>query len=98
MDTEVKKLENEMKEAFLDEKPRMARQGMYSHTDKLESYHRELVSLLPWLRLHLAKRSDEGSALKILQCTMPITTMEDGDSLRTMIEDEMEPRNGGAAT
>ena len=58
MDAEVKKLENEIKEAFLVKKSRMARQGVYSDIDKLESYRRELVSLMSWLRPHLTKRSD----------------------------------------
>lgn len=81
MDIEVKKLENKIKEAFVIEKPRMVRQGAYSHTDKLENYHRELVNLMPWLRPHLTKRSDQGSAMQIVECTMSITIMEDGDSL-----------------
>ena len=80
MDAEIKKLENEIKEAFLIKKMRMARQGAYSHTEKLENYHHELVSLLPWLRPHLAKRSDQGSTVQIVECAMPITTMKDGDS------------------
>jgi len=58
MDVEIKKLENEIKEAFLIEKSRMERQGAYSHTEKLESYRHELVSLLSWLRPHLTKHSD----------------------------------------
>jgi len=40
-------------EEFLVEKLRMVRQGVYAHTDKLENYHHELVSLLPWLGLHI---------------------------------------------
>ena len=58
MDTEVTKLEDEIKEGFLFEKPRVVRQGAYAHTDKLENYHHELVSLLPWIGPHIAKRSD----------------------------------------
>lgn len=34
MDTEVKKLEDDIKEEFLAEKTRMVRQGAYEHTDK----------------------------------------------------------------
>ena len=56
MDMEVKKLEDEIKEEFLTEKTRMVRQGAYNHTDKFESH--ELISLLPWLGLHISKHSD----------------------------------------
>ena len=76
----------------------MERQGAYIHTDKLESYHRELVSMFPWLRPHLAKRSDQGSAVPIVECAMLITTRDNGDSPRTMVEDKMKPHTGGAPT
>ena len=79
MDIEVKKLENKIKEAFFIKKLRMVRQEGYSHTDKLENYFRELFSLLLWLGPHLAKRSDQGSTVQIVECAMSITTMEDGD-------------------
>lgn len=80
MDVEVKKLEDEMKEAFFVEEPRMVGQGAYNHTDKFEHYCCELVSLLPWLGLHITKRSDQGSALQVVKCTMSTTMMEGGDS------------------
>ena len=80
MDAEVKKLEDEMKEEFLVEKPRMVRQGAYDPTNELEGYHHELVSLLPWLGLHITKCSDQGSMLQVVKCTMPIITMKGGDS------------------
>jgi len=80
MDAKVKKLENEIKEAFLVEKLRMVRKGAYDHTNKCENYLRELISLLPWLRPCLTKRSDQGSALQIIECAMPTITMGGGDS------------------
>lgn len=58
VDVEVKKLEDEIKEDFLTEKTRMVRQGVYDHADKFEHYCRELISLMPWLGLHIAKHSD----------------------------------------
>lgn len=98
MDAEVKKLENEIKEVFLIEKLRMARQGIYDHIDRLEDYCYELFGLMSWLGPHITKRSDQGSTLQIVECTKLITTMEDGDSLQTMLEDGMEPHMGGATT
>lgn len=49
MDAKVKKLEDEIKEAFLIKKPRMVRQDACNRTNRLEDYFHELVSLLPWL-------------------------------------------------
>lgn len=72
-------LENEIKEEFLVEKLRMVSQGAYDHTNRLENYHRELVSLFPWLGPHITKRSDQGSALQVVKCVMMITTMEGVD-------------------
>jgi len=58
MDVEVKKLEDEIKEAFLIEKMRVVRQGTYDYTEKLENYCYELVSLLPWFGPYITKCSD----------------------------------------
>lgn len=60
---EVRKLEDEIKKAFLVEKLRIVKQGAYNHIDKWEDYHHELVSLLLWLRLCLTKHSDQGIML-----------------------------------
>ena len=62
MDAEVKKLENEIKEEILVEKPRMERQGAYDCTNELEEYRRGLVSLLSRLGPHITK---QGSTLQI---------------------------------
>lgn len=98
METEVKKLEDEIKEEFFVEESRMVRQGAYDHIDKFEHYRCELVSLLPWLGPHITKRIDQGSMLHIVKCMMPTITMEGGDSPRTMMEDGMELHMGGATT
>lgn len=49
MDIEVKRLENEIKQAYLIDKPRMARHGVDDHTNELEYYRHEFIKLLPWL-------------------------------------------------
>lgn len=80
MDVEVKKQEDEIKEEFLVKKPRVVRQGAYDHTEKLDNYCRELVSLLPWLGPHITKCSDQGSMLQVIKCARLTTTMEGGYS------------------
>jgi len=72
MDVEVKRLEIEIKQACLIDKPRMARQGADDHTNELEYYHQELITLLPWLGPHITKRSSQGNELQIVEHTMPI--------------------------
>jgi len=94
MDAEVNKIEDEIKEEFLTEKIGMLRQGAYDQTDKLENYRHELVSLIPWLGLHIVKHSDQGSVLQMRKGT----TIEGGDSLRTMTEDKMVLCTGGVIT
>lgn len=76
----------------------MVKQGVYDHIEKWENYHCELGSLLPWLRLRRARSSDQGSTLQIVECAMLTTTMEGGDSPRTVVEDGMKPHMGGATT
>lgn len=57
-----------------------------------------MVSLLLWLGPHIAKHSNQSSALQIVECAMPITTMVDEDSSQTMLEDGIDPYTGGATT
>lgn len=63
MDVEVKKLEDEIEEAFLIKKLRMVKQCAYDHINDWDNYLRELVRLLPWLIPYIAKCSDQGHAL-----------------------------------
>ena len=81
MDAKVNKLEDEIKEAFLIKTSRVVRKCVYNHIDKLENYRRELVILLPWLGLHITKRSNHDSVLQVVKCTRPTTTIEGGDFL-----------------
>jgi len=38
-------------------------QGLDDHTNELEDYHRELISLLSWLGPHINKCNNHGSAV-----------------------------------
>lgn len=96
MDTEVKGLLNEIKGEFLVNRQRMARQGTYDHTNELKEYHRELVSLLPWLGPHITKCNNQGSTLQMVKRAVPIATITDEDFPRTMLEDGREPCTSGA--
>ena len=55
VDTEVKKLEGEIKEYFLSEKSRVIRQDVHDHDNRFEAYRCELISLVPWLGPHITK-------------------------------------------
>ena len=98
MDAEFKKLEDKIKEEFFAEKTRMVRQGPYNHSNKFEHYRREFINLMPQLGPHIAKHSDQGSALQMVKCAMTTETIKGGDSLGTMTEDQMELYMGGVAT
>ena len=56
VDTEVMKLEDEIKEYFLGKRTRVITQDMYNHDDKFKTYCRELINLMPWLGPHVTKR------------------------------------------
>ena len=58
MEEKFKKLEDEIKEDFLDKKTRVIKQGAHDHVDKFEEYRHELISMMPWLGLHIAKCID----------------------------------------
>lgn len=49
----VKKLEEEIKEDFLDKKTRVIKQGAHNHIGKFGDYCHELISMMPWLGLHI---------------------------------------------
>jgi len=98
VDAEVKKLQDKRKEYFLAKKTRMVRQGAYDHADRYENYCCELISLMPWIGPHIAKHSDQGSTLQMVNYTMPTVTIRGGDSLGTMMEDRMQLYIGGVAT
>jgi len=95
---EVKKMEDEIMKYFLGKNTRLVRQGMYDPDDRVKTYCHELISLMPWLGLHIPKHSDHGSTLKMVKCTMLTVTIKGGDSPETMMEDKMELYMGGATT
>lgn len=68
----------------------MERQGVGDHTNELEDYRRELISLLPWLGPHITKHSNQGSVLQIVEHAAPITMMTDEDFPWSILEGEME--------
>lgn len=62
MDAKIKTLEIKIVQACLIDKLRMKRQDTDNHTTALEDFHREFMTLLPWLRPYLTKQSNQGSA------------------------------------
>ena len=98
MDVKVKNMENKIKEAFLIEKPRMARQYADDHTNELEDYHQELISLLPWLGPHITKCSNSGNALQTIERVAQTVARLIEDFLRTILEGKMDTRTGGVTT
>ena len=98
MDTEVKRLENKIKQACLIDKPRMARQGANDHTTELEGQRREFMTVLPWLRPHVTKRSNQGNTLHTIESAALAVTREIEDFTWTIMEGELKPHTGDATT
>jgi len=55
VEAKVKKLEEEIKEYFLDKKTRVVKVGAHNHTDNFGDYRRELINLMPSIGPHIAK-------------------------------------------
>jgi len=51
-------MEDEIKKYFLRKNTRMVRHGVCNHNDRVKAYCRELISLMPWLGLHISKHND----------------------------------------
>lgn len=98
MDTEVKKLEDKIKEDFLRKKTRVIRQDAYDHDGRFKAYYRKLISLMPWIGPHITKRVDQGSALQMVKCTMLTVTINGGYFLGNIMDDRMKLHMGGATT
>ena len=88
-------MEDKIKKDFLGKKTRMVRQEVCDHDDRVKAYFHELISLIPWLGLHISKHSDQGSTLQMVKCKMPTITIQGGDSPGRMTEDRMELYMGG---
>jgi len=63
LEAEVKKLEDKIKIDFLDKKTRAIKQGAHDYLDEFGDYHREFISLMPWIGPHITKRTNHGGTL-----------------------------------
>jgi len=98
VEAKVKKLEDEIKEYFLDKKIRMIKQSANNHIDKFRDYHHELISLMPWLGPYITTRINHDDALQMIKCaTLPVT-IKGGYFTRKVMDDQMKPYTGGMAT
>lgn len=97
MDAEDKKLEDEIKECCLGknkgDKARCVRSD-----DRSKAYCHELISLMPWLGPHIAKRIDQGSTLRMVKCAIPAIKIKGGYSPQNIMDDKMKLFTGGVTT
>jgi len=94
MNEEMNKLETKITQ----DKLRMTGQDMSGDTNALEDFCREFVALLPWLRPHLTKQSNWGSAPDKEECATMIVAREIKECSRTRLKIELKPHTGGATT
>lgn len=98
MDAKIKKLENEIVQACLNDKLRMTRQDTNNHTTTLEDCCLEFWTLLPWLRSHLTKQRNQGSAPHKEEHAMLTIARVIEECPRTRLEGEFKSRTSGATT
>lgn len=98
MDAKVKRLENQIKQACLIDKPRMVRHGVNDPTNELDDYHRELINLLPWLGPHITKCSNQGNALDTVERAAPTVAREIEDFPQIILEGKMKPHTSDVTT
>ena len=98
MDVEITRLENEIAQAYLVEKPRMMRPDTDDHTTTLDKCLQEFMTLLPWLRSHLTKHSNEVSALNIVECAVLAIAKAIKEFPRTTLKGELKSCTGGTTT
>lgn len=94
----IKKLEDEIRDEFLDKKTTVIKWGTHDHDDKLEDYHRELISLMPWFGPHITKRINQGVALQRIRCTTRPVMVKGRYFLERMLDDRRKPHIGDVAT
>ena len=76
----------------------MTKQDTEDHTTALEDCRQEFMTLLPWLRLHLTKCSNQGSALHTVERAAPVVTQTIEEFPQTMLEGELKSRTSGVTT
>lgn len=62
LDTEIKQMEKELKEDFLNEKPGKLQLDTRKPKDELEEYDCKVISQISWLRLCLTLEGNQESA------------------------------------
>lgn len=97
-DAEIKRLENEVTQACLVDKPRMTRQDMDGHTTTLEDCCQEFMTLLLWLRPHLTKDSNKGSAPHKVEHEAPVVERAIEECPWTIVEGEFKSFTDGETT
>lgn len=63
IESEVKKLEKEIKKGLHDKKTREIKQGVHRYGDKSWDYHRELIRFMPWIGPFITKGITHGGTL-----------------------------------
>lgn len=90
----ISKLETDVAQACCAEKLSMMGQGLANHTTTLE----EVVTLLPWLQLHLTRQSKQGSVPYKEECD----TLQDARVIEGCpwpgLAGKLKPQTGGATT
>ena len=71
---------------------------MCDHDDRVKSYCRKLISLMPWLGPHIIKRINQADVLQRIRCATHLVMVKGRYFLEGMLDDWRKPHIGGVVT
>lgn len=95
---EVKKLEGGMKMDFLDKRTVVIKQDAHDYIDKFGDYHRDLISLMPWIGPRITKRITNGGMMQMVKCMMQVVRLKEELLQGEANDDWVNPFTGGRTT
>jgi len=96
MDVDIRKLETKIVQALRFD--RRTRQRMGSPTTTLEDCHPEFFTILPWLRPHLIRQSNQGSELHKEEREALTNAKVTKEGPQTELEGDLKPCSSSATT
>lgn len=98
MEEEVKKLEEGIKKDFIDKKTMVIKQNAHNYIDKFGDYHRELISLTPWIRPYITRGVIDGGTMQMVKCVMQIVKLTIRLFQGKIVDGQLKPYTGGPTT
>lgn len=98
VEAKVKKLEEGIKKDFLDKKIVVIKQDAHDCVEKIGGYCRELINLMPWIRLYITRGITDGDAMQMVKCAMQTVKIKGRFFPREVINGWLKLYIGGSTT